>query len=401
VISREDADRIRAELLSVLAEDAHNTQRLVERLDAITTETGVGAYSALLLSLTRLAFSEEEARRHWDAIVAHHAAMQRGLGRDAGIRVAVLDYFVNVNRSLVHPTLIDLDMDEVEREDAGVDPLTGLATDRRFRTSLQTELRRARRYEQSTAVVLIDIDDFASVNERFGTLVADRILRELAMVLGNNIRDIDVAARPGEDEMALLLPETDRNQALIVAERFRREAAAFFATRSSGGEPVELTVSAGVASFPEDATTPETLIERAAQALYHAKASGRDAVQPYHPERRRYVRFELEPGRFEVEVLAPRDGSAGRLQNLSRNGILFCSPEALDVGEEIEIRLTEPDSGGRRLRVRGRVVRLEELPDPGSPDGDRYEVGVAMDLEWAEGKNDLLDFLERAEGSRA
>ncbi len=129
-------------------------------------------------------------------------------------------------------------------------------------------------------------------------------------------------------------------------------------------------------------------------------------MQLYRPERRRYLRFELEPGRFEVEVLAPAEASGGEPRNLSRNGILFVSPERLEIGEQIEIRLAEAqdDPAARALRIRGTVVRLEELPEPlvdrdSSAQAprivDRFEIGVAFDLDWGEGKDDLLDFLEQ------
>jgi hypothetical protein len=220
-----------------------------------------------------------------------------------------------------------------------------------------------------------------------------------------------VAARPGEDELALLLPETDRNSALLVADRYRRELESFFAHRECAGIPVRLTVSAGVAGYPEDARTAESLLEHAAQALYEAKASGKNAIQLYGPERRRFLRFELEPGRFEIEVLSAADRATATLRNYSRNGILFASPEPLAVGEEIEIRLAEPGSGtgDRPLQVRARVVRLEELPapvNPGQPgDGteleeDRFEIGVAFDPGWDGGSDDLVRFLERAQGRR-
>jgi diguanylate cyclase (GGDEF)-like protein len=406
VISMEQADRLREELLGVLAEDAHNTQRLLARLDSISTESGISAYAALLLILTRLPFEEQEARGHWQAIVEHHQRMKAALERDAGIRVAVLDYFMNVNRRLTQPTLIDLKMLDPSGGDPATDRLTGLASNRALHTAVQRELRRARRYRQKATVVLFDIDDFAGINERCGSLVADRLLREAAILLSNKIRDIDLAARPGEDELALLLPETDGNGALLVAERFRGEIEKFFGRRESGGAQVNLTISAGVASYPEDAATAEKLLENAARALYQAKASGKNSVQLYRPERRRYLRFELEPGRFEVEVLSPPDHGAGRLRNLSRNGILFSSPEALHVGEEIEIRLVDgTDSASTRtMRMRCRVVRLEELPptkraEPGESDvaEDIYEIGVAFDLDWGEGGDDLLNFLEKVQ----
>jgi diguanylate cyclase (GGDEF)-like protein len=407
MITREEADRLRDQLLGVLEEDAHNTERLLARLDAISTETGIGAHAALLLILCRLPFEDGEARTHWNRIVAHRASLSSALGRDIGVRVALFDYFINVNRRLVQPTLIDLEMLNVDGAAGQSDALTGLASDRSFRTAVQAETRRAKRYGQRVSVVLFDLDEFAAVNDRVGELVADRILKETAILLSNKIRDIDMASRPGEDELALVLPETARNGALLVAERFRREVEEHFSRREVAGHPVELTVSAGVACYPEDAATPEGLLERAAQALYRAKASGRNAVSVYQPERRRFLRFDLQPGRFEVEVLTSKEAGRASPRNLSRNGIVFSSPEALEVGEEIEVRLIdgEPD-GATPLRIRGRVVRLEEIPladrEPErSPYGetqvpDRYEVGVAFDLGGSETEPTLLEFLERA-----
>lgn len=409
MITREDADRLRDQLLAVLAEDARNTERLVSRLDSITEESGIGAHAALLLILTHLAFEEEEARSHWQAILGHRQEMLRLLGRDAGVRVALLDYFMNINRRLVQPTLIDLEMYESVHAAGNTDSMTGLSTNRRFRAALQTELRRARRYRQPAAVVVVDLDEFAELNERHGSLVGDRLLKEVAILLSNNVRDIDVTARLGEDEMALLLPATGRNEALLVAERFRREAEGFFARRESGGKPVEMTLSAGVACFPDDAATPEALLECAAQALYRAKARGRNTVELYHPERRRYLRFDLDPERFEIEVLAPANRGVARLQNYSRNGVLFTIPEPLEVGERIEVRLAGHVGAERPFRLRGQVVRLEELsPSDADSSGtspvegaapDRYEVGLA--LEGDSETEDLLEFLERFQQGRA
>jgi diguanylate cyclase (GGDEF)-like protein len=406
MIGREEAARLQGRLLDVLEEDARNAERITARLDSIAEESGIGAYAALLLILTHLPFDEEEARRHWKSILAHREEICRALGRDTGVRVAVLDYFMNINRRLVAPTLIDLELSEMQAGERGTDPLTGLATDRRFRAAVQAELRRARRYRQHAAVVVVDLDDFAGVNERVGVLVGDRLLREVGILLKNAIRDIDVVARLGEDEMAVLLPETGRNAALSVAERFRLEVEGYFATRESRGAPVGLTISAGVAAYPEDAATPEALLERAAQALYQAKAAGRNAVELYGPERRRYLRFDLDPARFEIEVLEPADRGRGRLRNYSRNGVLFTSPEPLEVGETVEIRLIDAaEAEGEKPRLRGRVVRLEEVPmgaaeDPGTAARDAaYDVGVALDRDAA--TRDVVDLLEQARrGSR-
>ena len=394
MITKEEAAQLKEQLLALLTEDTRNTERLLSRLDAISKETGIHAHAALILILTQLAFDEAEAREHWEGILAHRHDLSLALGRDAGLRVAVLDYFVNVNRRLLNPTLIDVAMEDAPPR-GGDDPLTGLAGDRSFRVALQAELRRARRYEHVVAVAIFDFDGFGQVNARVGRLVADRLLREAAMLLGNKIRDIDLAARPGEDELAVLLPQTDRNGAFLVAERFRREIEAHFRKREAGDQPADLTVSGGVAAYPEDATDAEALMARAAQALYQAKGAGGNAVRVHSLERRQFLRFDLERRRCEIEVLAPADSGAGRARNLSRNGLLFASPEPIEVGEDVEIRL---ESGGgdapqRVLTLRGRVVRLEEAP---SGEADRFEIGVAFDLDSGRAEQDLLEFLEVA-----
>lgn len=405
MITRAEAERLREQLLAVLAEDVRNTELLLSRLDSIMKETGIGAHAALLLILTHLAFEDGEARRHWEAVLEHRQRISEALRRDVGVRVAVLDYFLNVNRRLVRPTLIELEMYEAPYP---VDPLTGLASDRMFRAAVQNETRRAKRYRQRVSVALFDLDDFSGVNEAVGELVADRLLKEAAIVLHNKVRDIDVVARPGEDELAVVLPETDRNGALLAAERFRREVESHFSYREAAGRRVHLTVSGGVASYPEDAGTPETLLEHAARALYQAKASGKNTIHVYHAERRRFLRVDLWAGHFEVEVLSPRKMSAGHARNLSPNGIVFTSFEALNVGEEIEIRVVSAtgDAVSRSPRLRGRVVRLEELPDvspqpagaatPQDPLPDRFEIGMALDLDSGQGEQNLMEFLEKA-----
>lgn len=392
------SETLREELLAILAEDAHNTKRLCDRLDSLEGEVGIGAHAALLMILTRKSFPDDEARSHWNAIVKRQNEMSQALSREIGVRVAVLDYFVNVNRQLVQPVLIDFELLESSCQNATLDPLTGLASERTFRTAVSNELRRSRRYELNAAVVLFDLDEFAALNDRLGPLVADRILREASILLGNKVRDIDLVARCRSDELVLLLSETDRNGALLVADRCRAAIEQFFASDSASRPATNLTVSGGVAAYPEDARTPEQLLVCAAQALYQAKAAGKNLIELHQPERRRYLRFDLEPGLFEVEVLAPGAGEPRALLNVSREGLLFASPEAIDVGERIELRLRAGDTNPPVLR--GSVVRLEELPELDGPALDRFDIGVVFDMEDAPSRQALLSFLERARASK-
>lgn len=397
MIGREEAAALRVQLLELLQEDAHNTERLVKRLDELTWESGISAHAALLLILTRLPFDDAEARRHWEAILRHREETSGAMGRDVGLRVAILDYFVNVNRRLKRPAIIDLKfLDEAGRA-SGIDTLTGLADERAFRGAVQAELRRAKRYGQAVAVAVFDLDDFRIVRDQVGGLVADRLLRETAMVMSNAVRDIDFAARPGEDEFSILLPQTDRYGGYLVAERCRAAIEAHFTRREVGGRSLDLRATGGVASYPLDARAPDDLLARAAQALYEAKASGKNTVRTHTAERRRYIRFDVPPDRCEVEVVAPRPLPHVVMPNLGPGGLLLESPEPLEVGETVILRVN--GGGAGTLRMLGRVVRVEEMPprqDPtDGPNPEGFEIGIAFLAAEGDAERTILEFLER------
>jgi diguanylate cyclase (GGDEF)-like protein len=128
--------------------------------------------------------------------------------------------------------------------------------------------------------VLLDLDYFKVVNDRFGHAVGDEVLERLGSVLMSIKRQIDTAARVGGEEFALLLPESDTDGAYIVCERIRRRVSDTFAAADipgvGGGGGLPLTVSLGVSSFPTGGTTQPDLLSSADRALYDAKRQGRD-----------------------------------------------------------------------------------------------------------------------------
>jgi diguanylate cyclase (GGDEF)-like protein len=163
----------------------------------------------------------------------------------------------------------------VERQ-AASDELTGLPNRRLFMRSLATELARAKRAGETFSVVLVDLDDFKSVNDTFGHDAGDRVLKEFADVLRRAMRESDVAARLGGEEFACLLPVSDADGAHVMAERIRAD----LATRAIAlpdGRSVSITASLGSASYPQ-AKSAEALLREADAALYRAKAQGKNRV---------------------------------------------------------------------------------------------------------------------------
>jgi len=147
------------------------------------------------------------------------------------------------------------------------DPLTGLANYRRLIAVIESELDRSRRTHRAFSIVLMDMDGLKSINDRFGHLVGSRSLVRLSKILRNHSRAIDTAARYGGDEFALVLPEAPRDIALRVSSRIRERLA------TETEEPA-LSVSAGIAAYPEDGDTPEKLLGAADRALYRMKHRG-------------------------------------------------------------------------------------------------------------------------------
>ncbi|HYP19849.1 MAG TPA: PAS domain S-box protein [Chloroflexia bacterium] len=164
------------------------------------------------------------------------------------------------------------------------DALTGLLNRREMDRVLEEEVTRCRRYERTLSVVMIDIDHFKSVNDRYGHKVGDEVLRWMGGIFRNSVRSTDRVARYGGEEVLAILPETGEMEAYRVAERFRATVAARpFTYTTPDGEAVSLpiTISLGVAELPGHALTADSLVIAADNALYHAKRSGRNRVVSY------------------------------------------------------------------------------------------------------------------------
>ncbi|MGI8675219.1 MAG: diguanylate cyclase [Thermoleophilaceae bacterium] len=156
-------------------------------------------------------------------------------------------------------------------EAARTDPLTGLLNRRGFDAALEVEIERARRSRTEVSLLIGDLDSFKEVNDRLGHGAGDAALERVSAVLMAAKRRVDVAARLGGEEFALIVPDSGEEAAHVLAERLREELRKTFAE-----EPVPLTVSFGVAGSPAGACTPAALLEAADRALYRAKEAGRD-----------------------------------------------------------------------------------------------------------------------------
>ena len=160
------------------------------------------------------------------------------------------------------------------RVDAVTDGLTGLYNQRYFKQRLSEEVERAAEQGRPVSLLFCDLDRFKGYNDRLGHVAGDKALRAVAGVLLHSIRQVDLAARYGGEELTVILLDTPGDAAVEVAERIRQGVAAL----DLGGEDRGITVSIGTAAFPEDATLMEELVDKADWAMYLAKRKGRDRI---------------------------------------------------------------------------------------------------------------------------
>jgi diguanylate cyclase (GGDEF)-like protein len=167
---------------------------------------------------------------------------------------------------------------EEARQLAITDPLTGLANHRQFYDQLAREFRRAHRYQRPLTLLMLDLDHFKAFNDRYGHLAGDQALRETADILRQNARSVDLLARYGGEEFAIILPETDLDRAAAHAERIRSAVASHVFEGQETGQEHRVTISIGVAALTAATQKIENLVHDADQAMYRAKAGGRNRL---------------------------------------------------------------------------------------------------------------------------
>jgi len=201
------------------------------------------------------------------------------------------DDILDALRNHIQSALTNAHKYDAIRRQVVTDHLTRLYNRRFFMNRAAEEIERSLRHQAPLSVLMVDIDNFKTFNDTYGHATGDRVLQTVAQALQDALRTSDICARHGGEEFAVLLPSTPGENAYYVAERVRRTLSG---TRYTGlGLPadVNITISAGVATCPRDATDLDTLMELSDKALYRAKAGGRDRVVLHGAQERERVRI--------------------------------------------------------------------------------------------------------------
>jgi diguanylate cyclase (GGDEF)-like protein len=361
---------IAKQVRKLLGQGAVDGQAFEDAVASVAAQWGDEVYSVLLHTAVHLDFGTRAARRHFYAVIAHWRKLCADLGRDVDFRVALLDYFLAINKRIRNPKILEIRIYEKTRQETEIDDLTRLHNFRYFNKALDLEVCRSQRYHSPLSLVLFDADNFKCYNDTNGHLAGNKALKRLATLIRRTVREVDVAARFGGEEFALLLPETNKQGAFTIADRIRRlvEQARFVNGKAQPNG--RFTVSAGVATLHVDADNGASLIRKADQALYMAKGRGKNQVALYVDEQREYERVQ-------TAIMGQLDCGGGRscpvlVQDISEGGMLFNCEQPLPMGSQCELSVPLPGQD-RQIGCRLKVRHVEEL------EGERhFSIGASI-----------------------
>src|SRR5256714_7060897 len=298
-------------------------------------------------AITHLDLPETQCVQLWDDMLLRRKELSDSLGRQVALKTALMDVLSSAELFRV-PIVIEYDELKTLQLNAVTDPLTGLYNRRLFGEAFEKELNRARRYGLPLGLVILDLHRFKEVNDKHGHPRGDEVLRAAATTLKRALRTSDSAFRIGGDEFALLLPQTDAEQALALSRRVETVFAEML-------RPLDLAVGVsmdhGVATFPQDGEQTEQLIRISDERLYRlkhanhgktangapgpravpapqaAEAPATEAAAPAPPPPPISIESKRAPQQAEVNLAAAASASGGRAETSSRNASAPATPE--------------------------------------------------------------------------
>lgn len=371
---KESSQRDEASLLKaftqVLPKGSQSDAGKIDReLEKLAKELGDQVYADFLRLNFHIELEEAYAKDHWVRMLSYHEEFQKKLGEDVDFRISAMDYLMREAKLLSNPTIVEAKEYVGIHQATFTDTMTGLYNLRYFRRIFEQEIARASRYSLQCSLIFFDIDHFKNINDQFGHLVGDEVLQEVANMITGSVRSMDIPCRYGGEEFVVITPQTSLAGALLLAERIRANIASMPHSREGEHFP-QVTISGGVASFPEDANSADDLLNKADKALYLAKDGGRNRVEVYRADQHKKPKLSV---RVPVLVSLPI-GKQELLEtkNVSEGGISLEMSGPLVVGSvmQMEVRL---DGVGRPVKCVGSVTHLERKEKTGS-----YEVEISI-----------------------
>jgi diguanylate cyclase (GGDEF)-like protein len=289
--------------------------------------------------LTHLEFEEADAVRHWNEFKDYHTRFEKDLGYPIDTRITTLSYFINENKQLTNPKIIEMKVFQSTQDKVILDDLTSLYNYRHFRQRIVAEMQGAVDREEMLSLIIIDIDNFKHINDDYGHLAGDGILRQIAMLMKSEISNRGETFRYGGEEFAVIVPRAGKQEVYDIANKLCEKIAehVFINENSVSRHEIPVTASLGIAVYPQDCDNSDVLIENADKALYNAKGSGKNIVCLYSENQRRTKRLNLS---VQGELTSFKSSSVSiRTLNVSKGGIRFFCEKELTRDSVVELKL--------------------------------------------------------------
>lgn len=241
-------------------------------LDNFIQKYGKDFYKRCIFSLTHISITERLAEETWEHIVSHRIYLNGMLHRDVGLKVAAVDYLENISNIKYNMTSFETFKARNIAKVATTDRLTGLYMRDIFNEMLEKEFQLFLRNGQSLALMMIDIDNFKKYNDTYGHQEGDEVLKKIGTALSKTIRKSDIGCRYGGEELVVIMPQTEQESALEVAERVRQRV------ENINLDGKNVTVSIGISQATSSVKSSKTLLKLADDALYQAKSEGKNKI---------------------------------------------------------------------------------------------------------------------------
>ena len=355
--TKNDKSELKKRLVSLLEMERKFNYFTLEINEILSESIKKKFFDRSLELFINLSFSEEEAKNHWENILNNIDFIKNQLNREVGLRVAIVDYFINHTEMMKEPIVVELRVFKENEKLALVDSLTGLFNKRFYDITVKKEYKKALRFNQIFSLVLLDLDDFKKVNDTKGHLFGDEVLANFGKLLSMSSREEDIICRYGGEEFIAILPETTGDGALLYAERVRKilKEDDFFNKH-------KITFSGGVSTFPYNGKDLDELFKAVDKSLYAAKYAGKDCTIKSTGDKRRFKRFN-KSWKIRYQCLGDSFDKAHVEevinQDISIGGLKFESKEDLKIDSPILISLDLPDND--ELVISGKVVWVRRI----------------------------------------
>ena len=357
--NKNDKSKLMPRLLALLEMERKFNYFTFEINAILSSGTKELFYSKLLELFINLNFGEDEAKNHWENIINNIDFMKNHLNREIGLRVAIVDYFINHTEMMKEPIVVEMRVFKENEKLALVDSLTGLFNKRFYDITVRKEYKKALRFNQIFSLFLLDLDDFKKVNDTKGHLFGDQVLANFGKFLSLSSREEDVICRYGGEEFIVILPETTGDGALMYAERIRE-----ILKEDNFFKKHKITFSGGISTFPYNGKDLEELFKSVDKSLYAAKYAGKDCIIKSTGNKRRFKRFN-KSRKIQYQFIGDSfNDNKPQIrevitQDISVGGLRFESQEDLKLDSLILLKLGIPDDA--ELVISGKVMWVKRI----------------------------------------